>query len=271
MSNIFGLDIGGSGIKGAPVDLARGELVGERVRLVTPAGAKVDEIAKTAGEVVASFGYTGLAGAAFPAVIVDGHARNASNIDTGWIGTDVAGTLSTATGCDVRVLNDADAAGLAEMRYGAGRDIGGTVALLTLGTGIGSALFLDGELVPNTELGHLEIDGQDAELKTAGSAREREDLSWEQWARRLSKYLRHFEALLWPDLFILGGGVSRKADKFVPLLEGVRTKIVVAELQNGAGIIGAALWASQAVSAEHAGAGRGASQTTGGASQATGG
>ncbi len=256
MANIFGLDIGGSGIKGAPVDLARGELVGERVRLVTPVGAKVDEIAKTAGEVVASFGYAGLAGAAFPAVIVDGHARNASNIDAGWIGTDVAGTLSHATGCDVRVLNDADAAGLAEMRYGAGRGVGGTVALLTLGTGIGTALFLDGELVPNTELGHLEIDGQDAELKTAESAREREALSWEHWARRLSKYLRHFEALLWPDLLILGGGVSRKADKFVPLLEGVRTKIVVAELQNGAGIIGAALWASQRTD--------GASQATGG-------
>jgi polyphosphate glucokinase len=245
MNNVFGLDIGGSGIKGAPVDLSRGELVGERVRLVTPVGAKVDEIAKTAGEVVASFGYTGLAGAAFPAVIVDGHARTASNVDTGWIGTDVAGTLSNATGCDVRALNDADAAGLAEMRYGAGRDVGGTVALLTLGTGIGSALFLDGKLIPNTELGHLEIDGQDAELKTAESAREREDLTWEHWARRLSKYLRHFEALLWPDLFIIGGGVSRKADKFVPLLDGVRTKIVVAQLQNEAGIIGAALWASE--------------------------
>jgi polyphosphate glucokinase len=245
MNNVFGLDIGGSGIKGAPVDLSRGELVGDRVRLVTPVGAKVNEIAKTAGEVVASFGYSGLAGAAFPAVIIDGHARTASNVDTGWIGTDVAGTLSDATSCDVRVLNDADAAGLAEMRYGAGRDIGGTVALLTLGTGIGSALFLDGKLIPNTELGHLEIDGQDAELKTAESAREREGLTWEHWARRLSKYLRHFEALLWPDLFIIGGGVSRKADKFVPLLDGVRTKIVVAELQNDAGIIGAALWASQ--------------------------
>jgi polyphosphate glucokinase len=246
MSHVFGLDIGGSGIKGAPVDLVRGELVGERVRLVTPPGARVDEIAKTAAQVVASFGYTGLAGAAFPAVIIDGHARNASNIDAGWIGTDVAGTLSHATGCNVRVLNDADAAGLAEMRYGAGRDVGGTVALLTLGTGIGSALFLDGNLVPNTELGHLEIDGQDAELKTAESAREREDLSWEHWARRVSKYLRHFEALLWPDLLIVGGGVSKKADKFVPLLEGVRTKVVVAQLQNDAGIVGAALWASEA-------------------------
>ena len=246
MNNVFGLDIGGSGIKGAPVDLSRGELVGERVRLVTPAGAKVDEIAKTANEVVASFGYSGLAGAAFPAVIVDGHACTASNVDTGWIGTDVASTLSDATGCDVRALNDADAAGLAEMRYGAGRDVTGTVALLTLGTGIGSALFLDGKLIPNTELGHLEIDGHDAELKTAESAREREDLTWEHWAKRLSKYLRHFEALLWPDLFIIGGGVSKKADKFVPLLDGVRTKLVVAQLQNDAGIIGAALWASEA-------------------------
>ena len=224
MNNVFGLDIGGSGIKGAPVDLSRGELVGERVRLVTPAGAKVKEIAKTAGAVVASFGYSGLAGAAFPAVIIDGHARSASNIDTGWIGADVASTLSDATNCDVRVVNDADAAGLAEMRFGAGRDVGGTVALLTLGTGIGSALFLHGKLIPNTELGHLEIDGQDAELKTADSAREREDLTWEHWARRVSKYLRHFEALLRPDLFIVGGGVSRKADKFVPLLEGCARK-----------------------------------------------
>lgn len=246
MADVFGLDIGGSGIKGAPVDLSRGVLTAERLRLVTPVGAKVAEVAKTAGEVVAHFGYTGLIGAAFPSVIVDGRARTASNIDSAWVGTDVTGTLSAVTGCDVVALNDADAAGLAEMRYGVGRDVRGTVALLTLGTGIGSALFLDGALVPNTELGHLEIDGQDAELKTAESAREREDLTWEHWARRVSKYLRHFEALLWPDLLILGGGVSKKADKFVPLLEGVRTKVVVAQLQNDAGIIGAALWASQA-------------------------
>jgi polyphosphate glucokinase len=245
VSSAFGLDIGGSGIKGAPVDLANGELAAERVRFATPPGAKVADIADIAGKVVASFGYTGLVGAAFPAVVIDGRARNATNIDAGWIDTDVAGTLSEATGCDVVALNDADAAGLAEMRYGAGRDVKGTVALLTLGTGIGSAIFLDGVLVPNTELGHLEIDGADAELKTADSAREREDLTWEHWARRLSKYLRHFEALLWPDLLILGGGVSRKADKFVPLLEGVRTKVVAAQLQNGAGIIGAALWATE--------------------------
>jgi polyphosphate glucokinase len=243
--NVFGLDIGGSGIKGAPVDLQRGEIIGERVRLVTPPGAKVAAVAKTAGEVVASFGYTGLVGAAFPAVIVDGRARNASNIDEKWIGTDVAETLSAATGCEVSPINDADAAGLAEMRYGVGRDVSGTVALLTFGTGIGSAVFLDGKLLPNTELGHLEIEGHDAEIKTADSAREREGLSWEQWAKRVSKYLRHFEALLWPDLFILGGGVSKKAEKFLPLLEGVRTKVVTAQLQNEAGIVGAALWAAE--------------------------
>jgi polyphosphate glucokinase len=245
VSSVFGLDIGGSGIKGAPVDLKRGELTAERVRVVTPPGAKVPDVAKIAGEVVAGFGYDGLIGAAFPAVIVDGRALTASNVDAGWIGTDVAGTLSAATGGEVAAINDADAAGLAEMRFGAGRGIAGTAVLLTLGTGIGSALFLDGALVPNTEFGHIEIDGQDAETKTAESAREREDLSWEHWARRVSKYLRHLEAVLWPDLFILGGGVSRKADKFLPLLEGVRTKVVVAQLQNDAGIIGAALWASE--------------------------
>jgi polyphosphate glucokinase len=242
---VFGLDIGGSGIKGAPVDLSRGELTADRVRIVTPVGAKVHDVAQTAGEVVKGFGYEGLIGAAFPAVIVDGRALTASNVDIGWIGTDVAGTLSAATGGEVAVINDADAAGLAEMRFGAGRGIAGTVALLTLGTGIGSALFLDGELVPNTEFGHLEIDGQDAEIKTAESARDREGLSWEHWARRVSKYLRHLEAALWPDLLIIGGGVSRKADKFLPLLEGVRTKVVAAQLQNDAGIIGAALWAAE--------------------------
>jgi polyphosphate glucokinase len=245
VAEVFGLDIGGSGIKGAPVDLERGVLTAERVRLVTPVGAKVDDVAKTSREVLAHFHYVGLVGAAFPSVIVDGRARTASNIDSAWVGTEVGATISAATDCDVVAINDADAAGLAEMRYGVGRDVRGTVALLTLGTGIGSALFLDGVLMPNTELGHLEIDGQDAETKTAEAAREREGLTWEHWARRVSKYLRHFEALLWPDLFILGGGVSKKGDKFLPLLEGVRTKVVTAQLQNEAGIVGAALWASE--------------------------
>ena len=177
-------------------------------------------------------------------------ARTAANVDKGWIDTDVAATLSASTGCHVVAVNDADAAGLAEMRFGVGRDVKGTVALLTLGTGIGSALFLDGALVPNTELGHLEIDGHDAEIKTADSAREREDLTWEHWAHRVSRYLQHFEALLWPDLIILGGGVSKKAEKFLPFIVDVRTKVVTAQLQNEAGIIGAALYAAELYPAE---------------------
>jgi polyphosphate glucokinase len=248
--NVFGLDIGGSGIKGAPVDLERGELIGARQRLDTPPGGSISDVAATVTQLLTSWEVKPqLMGATFPAVIVDGHARTAANVDKAWIGADVADILGQAAGMAVRPINDADAAGLAEARYGAGKDLAGTVVMLTLGTGIGSAVFLDGTLWPNTEFGHLEIDGHDAELKAADSAREREDLTWEHWAKRLSRYLRHLEALLWPDLIILGGGVSRKADKFLPLLEGVQTKVVPATLQNEAGIIGAALWAAEEASA----------------------
>jgi polyphosphate glucokinase len=244
--NVFGLDIGGSGIKGAPVDLDRGELIGERQRLETPPGATIKDVAATVTTLIAMFDpKPELVGAAFPAVIVDGHARSAANIDKGWIDADVADILGDAVGVTVHPINDADAAGLAEMRFGVGRDVKGTVLMLTLGTGIGSALFLDGALVPNTELGHLEVDGHDAETKAADSARDREELTWEHWAKRLSRYFSHLEALLWPDLIILGGGVSKKADKFVPLLTGVRTPVVPAKLQNEAGIIGAGLWARE--------------------------
>lgn len=244
-ATVFGLDIGGSGIKGAPVDLERGELAADRVRIPTPDGAKVAGVAKTVAEVVASFGYRGLVGTTFPAVVVAGFARTAANVDQGWIGTDVEATLSAATDCEVVAINDADAAGLAEMRYGVGRGRRGTVVMLTFGTGIGSAVFVEGRLVPNTEFGHLELDGHDAEDKASDAARDRDDLSWEQWAKRVSKYLRHLEALLWPDLFVIGGGVSKKAEKFLPHLEGVRTPLVPAALQNEAGIIGAALWAAE--------------------------
>ncbi len=244
--NVFGLDIGGSGIKGAPVDLERGKLIGPRQRIETPPGAKIDDVAATVTTLVASFDVRpDIIGAAFPAVIVDGHARTATNIDKAWIDTDVASVLGDAAGAPVFSINDADAAGLAEARFGAGRDVAGTVVMLTLGTGIGSAVFLDGKLLPNTELGHLEIDGHDAEHMAADSARDREELSWEHWAKRVSRYLCHLEALLWPDLIILGGGVSRKASKFVPLLEGIRTPVVPAALQNEAGVIGAALWAAE--------------------------
>ncbi len=206
----------------------------------------MSDVAATAAQVVASFEYPGVIGAAFPAVIVGGVAMTAANVDDGWIGTDVAGALGTATGHPVAVVNDADAAGMAEIRYGAGRGVRGTIVMLTLGTGIGSALFHDGVLVPNTEFGHLELDGHDAETKAADAARDREGLSWEHWAERLSRYLRHLEALVWPDLYILGGGVSKKGEKFLPHLEGVRTPVTTAQLLNEAGIVGAALFAAEA-------------------------
>ena len=253
----FGLDIGGSGIKGAPVDLAAGALTAERVRLATPAGAPVDDVAATAAKVLASFDGAvsgdALVGVAFPAAIVDGVARTAANVDGAWIGMDVSQVLGAAIGHRVAALNDADAAGLAEVRYGVGKDVRGTVAMLTVGTGIGSALFRDGALVPNTEFGHLEIDGHDAETRTSDAARDREDLSWEHWAKRLSRYLAQLEALVWPDLIILGGGVSKKAAKFVPYLQGVRTPIVPAQLLNQAGIVGAALWAAESAGAPASG------------------
>jgi polyphosphate glucokinase len=243
LGRVFGLDIGGSGIKGAIVDLERGELATERVRLATPAGAKVADVAEVAGRILADIDYSGVVGAAFPAVITAGVARTAANIDDAWIGTDVAEVLSTATGHDVTVVNDADAAGIAEMRYGAGRGVAGTVLMLTLGTGIGSALFRDGRLVPNTEFGHLELEGHVAETRASDAARDRDGLDWGRWAHRLSKYLRHLELLTCPDLVIIGGGVSKKSEKYLPLLEGVRTDVVPATLLNDAGMIGAALWA----------------------------
>jgi polyphosphate glucokinase len=235
------LDIGGTGIKGALVDVDHGRLTTERYRLVTPHPSRPDAVAVVARDVLAHFDYHGKLGVAFPAVIKNGAAMTAANIDDRWIGTDVGAVISDATGCAATPINDADAAGLAEVRFGAGRDVDGVVLMLTLGTGIGSAVFLDGRLVPNTELGHIELHGADAETTASDAVREREELSWKQWARRLSRYLRHVEALLWPDLIILGGGVSKKGEKFLPLLEDVRTPVVTAQLQNEAGIVGAAV------------------------------
>ncbi|MFJ1863414.1 polyphosphate--glucose phosphotransferase [Streptomyces sp. NPDC088097] len=239
---IMGVDIGGSGIKGAPVDLERGELAQERHKVLTPHPATPEGVAACVAEVVGAFDWKGPVGVTFPGVVTDGVTRSAANVDKSWVGTDAATLLSRELGgLPVTVLNDADAAGVAEMTYGAGRGIDGTVILLTLGTGIGSALFRDGLLVPNTELGHLELKGHDAETRASVRAKEDGDLSWEHWAHRLDKYLAHVEMLFSPDLFILGGGVSRKPEKFVPLLEGIRAKIVPAELQNNAGIVGAAM------------------------------
>ncbi|MFG3037087.1 polyphosphate--glucose phosphotransferase [Streptomyces sp. NPDC048330] len=246
--NVFGVDIGGSGIKGAPVDLERGTLTDERHKVLTPQPATPDGVAGCVAEVVAHFGWTGPVGVTFPGVVTGSTVRTAANVDKSWIGVD-AGTLlaDRLGGLPVTVLNDADAAGIAEMTFGAGRGRKGTVVLLTLGTGIGSAVFTDGRLVPNTELGHLELKGHDAETRASTRAKEDEDLSWEHWAtRRLRKYLAHVEMLFSPELFIIGGGVSRKADKFLPLIEGIRAEIVPAELRNNAGIVGAAMAAGTA-------------------------
>jgi polyphosphate glucokinase len=245
---IFGVDIGGSGIKGAPVDLERGDLATERHKVLTPHPATPDSVADGVREVVQHFdGPCDRVGITFPGVVTGGATvRTAANVDKSWIDVDARALLSDRLGgIPVTVLNDADAAGVAEMRFGAGRGRKGTVLLLTLGTGIGSALFTDGVLVPNTELGHLELDGHDAETRASTKAREDHDLSWEHWARRVQKYLAHVEMLFSPELFVIGGGVSRKAHKFLPLIEGIRAEIVPAELQNNAGIVGAAMRASQ--------------------------
>ncbi|GGN82427.1 polyphosphate glucokinase [Streptomyces albiflavescens] len=244
---IFGVDIGGSGIKGAPVDLDRGDLAEERYKVLTPHPATPDAVADGVKEVVGHFDWTGPVGITFPGVVTGGATiRTAANVDKNWIDTDARALLGARLGgCPVTVLNDADAAGVAEMQFGAGRGRRGTVILLTLGTGIGSALFIDGELVPNTELGHLELNGHDAEKRASTKAKEDHELTWEQWARRVTKYLAHVEMLFSPELFIIGGGVSRKADRFLPLIGGIKAEIVPAQLQNNAGIVGAAMRAAK--------------------------
>jgi polyphosphate glucokinase len=244
---IFGVDIGGSGIKGAPVDLERGDLAQERHKVLTPHPATPDGVADGVKQVVEHFGWTGPVGLTFPGVVTGGATvRTAANVDKNWIDTDARALFSERLGgLPVTVVNDADAAGVAEMAFGAGRGRRGTVVLLTFGTGIGSAVFVDGVLVPNTELGHLELHGHDAEKRASSKAREDEDLSWEKWAHRVQKYLAHVEMLFSPELFVIGGGVSRKADKFLPLIEGIQAEIVPAQLQNNAGIVGAAMRAAK--------------------------
>jgi polyphosphate glucokinase len=242
---ILGIDIGGSGVKGAPVDTVRGELLRERHRVPTPQPSDVGSIVEAVAEVAAQFDGYDRVGITFPGVVVDGVTRTAANVDKSWLDAPAAQLFSERLGKPVSVLNDADAAGVAEVAFGAGHDQRGLTMMLTFGTGIGSALFVDGTLIPNTEFGHLELDGKDAELRASDRAREQEDLSWEKWAGRVQDYLRHVEMLLSPRLFIVGGGVSKKADKWLPLIE-IRTPIVPATLLNNAGIIGAAVTAGQA-------------------------
>lgn len=243
MSTGFGVDIGGSGIKGARVDLAVGAFDGDRTRIETPQPATPDAVLAVVEQVLGD--WDGPLGMTLPAVVQGGVARTAANIDASWIGTDVARLARERTGRPVHVVNDADAAGVAEAAYGAARDRAGLVLVLTLGTGIGSALLVDDALVPNSELGHLELDGHLAESRASDAARSREDLSWKEWAGRLSRYLQHVHLLLRPDLVVLGGGVSKKSEKWLPLLE-VDVECVPAALRNDAGIIGAALLASRA-------------------------
>ncbi len=240
---VLGIDIGGSGVKGAPIDLTAAELAAERVRIETPQPSTPEAVAGVVAEVAAAFATTGAIGVTFPGICQHGVIRSAANVDPAWVDTDADALFTEATGREVHVLNDADAAGLAEARYGAGKGVRGVVLVLTFGTGIGSALLHDGVLVPNTELGHVELRGDDAEHWAAAANRTDEDLTWAAWAARVDEYLAHLELLFTPDLFVVGGGVSRKIDKFAGFLHR-RTPIVPAELRNQAGIVGAALVAA---------------------------
>jgi polyphosphate glucokinase len=245
MADPIGIDFGGSGIKGAPVDLSTGEFAQDRTRVATPEGGKPVDVAEVVAELVSGGAAEGApVGITVPGVVVRGVVKSAANIDRSWIYTDAATMFRERLHRDVVVVNDADAAGLAEARYGAARDQQGLVLLTTLGTGIGTALVYDGTLVPNSELGHLELRGKDAETIAANSAREKKELSWKDWAAVLSEYYQMLERLLSPDLFVVGGGVSKHADKYLPLLE-LGTPIVPATLRNSAGIVGAAVLASE--------------------------
>ena len=238
----FGIDIGGTGIKGALVDVVTGELATARRRYPTPQPATPTAVAEVVAQLVAETGWTGVVGATFPAVIKHGVARSAANVDPSWIGTDADQVFTEAMGArnEVTVLNDADAAGIAEVRFGAAKGVSGVVILLTFGTGIGSAVLVDGILVPNTELGHLELDGHDAESRAAASVRDEHGMSYKVWAQRVNHYMQHVERLFSPDLFVVGGGVSKNADKWVPRLE-LTAPVKPAQLLNNAGIVGAAI------------------------------
>jgi polyphosphate glucokinase len=238
---ILGIDIGGTGIKGAPVNVETGELLAERFRIPTPQPSLPNSVADVIGQIADHFNYKGPTGVTFPAIVKKGVIYSAANVDPTWIGTNAGELFASHVGGPVEVVNDADAAGIAEMRFGAGRDRDGVVILLTIGTGIGSAIFLDGKLLPNTEFGHLKIRGKDAEKRASDKVREDKDMNWKQWAKQFSEILTELEKLFSPDLFILGGGASKKASKFIPHLTAkTEVLIVPAQMQNEAGIIGAA-------------------------------
>jgi polyphosphate glucokinase len=237
---VLGIDVGGSGIKGALVNIDTGEIIQERYRLPTPEKAKPDDVARVIEAIIRHFDWRGAVGCTFPAVIKRGVAYTAANIHPSWIGVNVEELLHQKTGCRAVIINDADAAGIAEMYFGAGREHQGIVFVLTFGTGIGTAIFVNRSLLPNTELGHLEIRGKEAEHRASDQVRKQKDLSWDKWAAKVNEYLQRLEALFSPDLFILSGGVSKKHEKYLHLLH-TQARIVPAHLLNNAGIVGAAM------------------------------
>jgi len=241
---VLGIDIGGSGIKGAIVDVNTGELLTERIRIETPQPATPHAVLETISEMITEFKWNGPIGCGFPAVIQHGIAKTAANVDAGWIGVNIDKLIWEATKCSAKVINDADAAGLAEVKFGAGKGVNGVVLMLTIGTGIGSALFINGKLVPNTEYGHLYYKDIVAERYCSDSARKKYVLEWDIWTERFNKYLKHLERTINPDLFIIGGGISKKPEKFMPLI-AIDTEIKIAEQQNNAGIVGAAMAAAE--------------------------
>ena len=242
---IFGVDIGGTGIKGAPVDPHKGALADDRFRIPTPHPAKPGAVADVVAEIVEHFKWDGPIGCTFPGVVQSGTIRTAANVDESWVDLDASALFQDRIGHPVGILNDADAAGLAEMHYGAGKGKKGVVLVTTFGTGIGTAVFTDGYLLPNTEFGHLAFEGTEAEKVASGRVKDTDDLSWDEWAGRAGAYLRELERLFWPDLMILGGGVSKKFEKSSEEL-GTRTPVKPAKLLNNAGIVGAALFAPEA-------------------------
>ncbi|MBN1587128.1 MAG: ROK family protein [Candidatus Omnitrophica bacterium] len=241
---ILGVDIGGSGIKGSPVNIETGELLAERYRIATPQPATPQAVADALKELVQHFKWKGKIGAGFPAVVRGGVVETAANIDPSWIGTPVCKLFTKVTGCDTHVVNDADSAGVAEIHFGAGRGVKGVVIMITVGTGLGTAVFIDGKLVPNTEFGHLFYKGMIAEHYTSDAVRKDEDLDWDQWGKRFNKYLKHLAMLTWPDLIIVGGGASKKFERFSDQIK-VNTRVVPAQLLNEAGLIGAAMFAAE--------------------------
>lgn len=237
---VLGIDVGGSGIKGAPVDTRTGKLLADRIRIKTPKGADPEPVAEVVAEIARSFEWKGSIGIGFPAPVKAGVTMMAANVSDKWVGLNADELFTKVTGCNCTMINDADAAGLAEMKFGAGRGQPGTVIMITLGTGIGTAIFHRGKLLPNTEFGHLDMNGRDAEHRASDAVRQLEDLSWKKYAKRLNKYLAAMEKLFWPDLFIIGGGISKQSDKYIPLLK-IETPVIPAQFLNDAGIVGAAL------------------------------